>query len=565
MASLNEKEISKGKSISSALSRAQKMNKRFYFLGFIILSFVLIFIKTKNIYIAFRYSLWFSLLLGVSILLDYIVVRDTLIRKSSLFYGLISLFSLSYLLTITYSVYIIRLLVFSKIISVWIPYSILMSMLVVYYGSFLIRNTVFVGLIHSAIMIGAFFREIHVTIFSISMCVLAIPNIIIASDLESKFLFVKTKDIARAYFSTFSKSFEYLENIQEMIGEEKMIPSDIFMFKNTKGQIFWIVNNYFHYGPFMSIGSSEAPKMLIKSLKNVLVFKGPATHRENISTSRKTKKIIKRIVNGAMHVKTKDLLARYYSIEKDKFRVHCVDLSGAVLCFVDITKPGYDDIPQEPLDDIISSGGVCIVDLHTSRGSHAKLYDLTRKDIETLRSLIEEALEKLKYVEYSKSKASYANIIQRDWLEDVYSGGIHAILMEIRDKKILILNFDGNNMNNDTKEFLIKYLKKKGYEPIISTTDSHEKATPLGDYYMVGDLTSHYEIQKIVDDLIKSLEENLSSTIVGYRRIIHKAKILGDNWISMLHHSLKTTKRVLILVLLQVFLIMCLLPLSFFI
>jgi|GEM_PF-2879282 len=562
MISIGKKHVSSGKSLSSVIMGMQRITKSIYPIILVLLTFILIFIKNRDVILSLRYSLGFIGIILFSLLLDYPIVQGTVIKKQSLLYGLFSLFLLSYALTILYSLYIVQMNSFSKILSVWVPYSILMTMLVIYYSSFSALNALSVGAIHSIITIGALFHDIDFKMFLISMCVLAIPNIIIAGNLETRFLFVKTKDIAKAYLSTFSKSFEYLENIQDIISEEKRVFSDIFMFKNNRGQIFWVVNNYFHYGPFMSIGSSEIPKMLLAALKNVLVFKGPATHRENISTSKRARRVTKRIVNSAMHMRTKELMARYCVVERDKFRVHCLDLSGFVICFVDILEEGYDDIPQEPLKDMLWRKDLCIVDLHVSRGSHNKLRDFTRRDFQILKSLIESAMESVQKIKYVQAEVSYASFLPEGNFTDIYSGGVHAILFKIGQLKILILDFDGNNMEWSFKTSLIKYLKDKGYEPIISTTDSHEKATPLGDYYMIGDTTRFEDFKDVINDMIRMLERNLSHAIFGHRKISHKTKILGDNWLSLLHHSLKTSKRVFILILLQVVLIMCLLPLS---
>ncbi|MCD6502936.1 MAG: DUF2070 family protein [Euryarchaeota archaeon] len=562
MTSITRKHINSGRSLSSVITRLQKMNRGIYIIGLIIVSFILIFLKTKDIYTSLKYSVGFIGLLTFSIILESLVVRETVVKKFSLFYGLLSLFSLSYSLTLFYSLYIIRLVNFSKILSVWIPYSILMSMLVIYYTSFSLDNIIAVGLLRSVIIIGIFFHDIDFMIFGLSTCVLAVPNVIIASNMESKILSVKTKDIAKAYFSTFSKSFEYLENLQEIIGEDKSVITDIFMFKNRKGQIFWIVNNYFHYGPFGGLGSSEVPKMLLNALKNVIVLKGPATHRENISTARRAKKIVKRIVNSAMHVRTRPLVGRYHVLKRDKFKVYCIDVLGHYMCFVDILAEGYDDIPQEILGNLSDLENVCVIDLHTSRGSHGRIYDFTKKDFEVLVSLINDVIKEVNKKEYVEVEISYCKYVPKEGFDDIYSGGIHALLLKVGSKKILLLNFDGNNMALDLKRDLQKYLRAQGYEPIISTTDSHEKATPLGDYYMVGDLTRFESLREILDKMLMTLEKNLSSAVFGYRRIRYKTRILGDSWLSLLHHSLKTSKRVFILVLLQVILIMAMIGIS---
>jgi len=555
METITKESIKSGKRLSRFALRIRRSSVYFSII-FIILSFLLLFIRLRNFYKSFEYSvlILFEVLIGTFI--AYLASRRVTIRPSVVFTGLISLYFLSYFLTCLYTLYILRLNILDIMLSVWIAYTILMTPLILYYTSFSIPSTLLSSCLYALILIGLNWDKLILNIFLVSIFVLSIPEVLIVLTLETRGSPIKMSDVAHAYFKTFSKSHEYLEYLQNTIGEKETLFSDIIMFRNSN-QIFWIVNNMFHYGPYYAIGSSNVPGMIINSLKNVIVFKGPSTHRENISMNKIARSIVKKITNTALHLKLKPIKARYEIIENNLFKAYLIDLSGKILCFVDIKKRGYDDIPWDVFKRLYFIEEISIVDLHTSKGLNDPFKDFKVSDIEALIDLINRGITKLKSKEYSENVwISYAHKIVSE--SDICSGGIHALEIQIGNKKFLIISFDGNNMEKTLKDAILSHFSRAGYVTIIATTDSHEKTSPLGDYYPVGSITSPQKIINILDDILKDLERNLSEGLVGHRRLRYTVKIVGDNWIYLLRNALKTSKRTIFLVASQVVVIMLL-------
>ncbi|RLE44070.1 hypothetical protein DRJ22_06225, partial [Candidatus Woesearchaeota archaeon] len=526
---------------------------------FIVLAFIILFIRIKDFYRSLEYSVLILFEVLVGMFITYLVfkkAKKVTIRPSVVFTGLTSLYSLSYFLTCFYTLYILRLDVLNIMLSVWIAYTILMTPLILYYTSFSLPSTLVSSGLYALILVSLNWDKLIHHIFLVSVLVLLMPEILIVLTLEIKRNPIKMSDVAHAYFKTFSKSHEYLEYLQNTIGEKETLFSDIIMFRNSS-QIFWIVNNMFHYGPYYAIGSSNVPGMIINSLKNVVVFKGPSTHRENISMNKIARSIVKKITNIALHLKLEPIKARYEITENKLFKVYAIDISGKILCFIDIKERGYDDIPWDVVRKLSHIKDLSIVDLHTSKGLDDPFKDFKLSDIEALIDLISDTISKLKSKEYSRNiLVSYAHKIVSE--DDICSGGIHALEMQIENRKFIIISFDGNNMEKSLKEVILTHLTRAGYVPIVATTDSHEKTSPLGDYYPVGSITSSDKIISIINELLNDLEENLSEGLSGHRRLRYTVKIVGDNWIYMLRNALKTSKRTIFLVASQVLVIMLL-------
>ena len=273
-----------------------------------------------------------------------------------------------------------------------------------------------------------------------------------------------------------------LEEILDSIGKKCNTLVSVLSFRQQNGKHihkYHLVIPNIHYGPFGTLGSSAFTcdiKKLNDSSNSYIAFHGAATHDLNLTTSRESRRIIRKIEGMSSKLS--------YSTSKIKYlkgAYHDAICDGLIMGKNAIIS--FSRYPKTT-EDISFGAGLSLMNLGKSAGYDTVVIDEHNAETGNVDRFYPGDVEFYEYYKaaddfFSKIKKSKSNVspltlgyYHFDYNDN--SMGCAGINILVLASKYILIIFDSNGMDINFKSKLEKSIKKKYKLPaIIYTTDTH--------------------------------------------------------------------------------------------
>jgi len=317
-----------------------------------------------------------------------------------------------------------------------------------------------------------------------------------------------------------------LEDLFDQVGIDSKIPLGVMNFKLDK--VYSFVVPYIHFGPFGSLGGSDAPGYISSMMENrVMVLHSTATHDLNPTNRNEIVKIAnkaKESING----KFSDAKGAFIEAGYGNARIHGLVINDSVL--VSLTRAPY------VTEDIDISVGCLIMEKLKKKFKNVIVADEHNSSAEKITSfefISEEANEYMKAADALLAKDFQLSKIEAGFeqlkpnLKTMGSNGIWLALFRIGERKVAYVTIDGNGIARESKERLEKEMESIGITPIIMTTDSHEKNAVSGvvnevalDNEMITDIIGKLSVMKTAQFSANSSVQETEMKVLGPKQSI---------------------------------------------
>lgn len=293
---------------------------------------------------------------------------------------------------------------------------------------------------------------------------------------------------------------------------DRRVPVSAMVFKSESGIKAVFAAPYMHPGPFGSIGGSDIPNKLRRSLgmDNLMVFHTTTTHDNNIADEKDVKKIadaLREIIHGDCEQSTMSDLAR--------FRVDGV--SAMAQRFGDYFFIAL--LPEKAeFDDVELSTGLAIrkiamkfakdaivVDAHNCFDENSLPLSLTHHDISEFSSVLRD-LKADRKIRMGYSRVEIGG-------ESIGPGGVQAAVFEYGEKRIAYLLLDGNNVKRGLREEIRKAMDFVDDVEVFST-DNHLVNATMMDVNPVGERDPWDLVIEACVEAVRKAIENIEDVCV---------------------------------------------------
>ena len=265
-----------------------------------------------------------------------------------------------------------------------------------------------------------------------------------------------------------------LEDLFDRVGVDSRVPLGVMNFK-TDG-IHSFVVPYIHFGPFGSLGGSDAPGYISSLMDNRAIVMHPtATHDLN-PTSRNEVMGIAGKASESLNGKFSEAKGAFIESSYGNAKMHGLVINDTLL--VSMTRAPY---VTEDTDVSVGClimerlrkrfGKVIVADEHNSSAERITSFDFVSEEANEYMKAAEALLDR----EFTLSKMEAGFGQTRPKLKTIGSNGIWMALFKAGDKKAAYVVVDGNGLARASKEGLEKAISEAGALPIVMTTDSHER------------------------------------------------------------------------------------------
>lgn len=277
-----------------------------------------------------------------------------------------------------------------------------------------------------------------------------------------------------------------------------------------------LISTSFHPGPLRNIGGVKIVERILEMGKTMYLHSA-TTHDHNLVSKEEVENVISQINCDGCVIDAMEP----YIIEGERFKLIIFPFSKFRLIVVS-GKKAIDDLPVEIQEFAEKFGDAWIVDAHNS---FEEEFDIKKEDVEEIKGLIEKAMnrdseiKKLRYA-FTKKKVESKNVC----------GYLALLILDYDGSKYAIVMIDSNNIAKNLRIKIEEYLKEKGYNPVIISTDNHSKTgiSPKIGYKPAGDDES--DIKAVFDFLntsIKTIKSGLKSGEIKYSKKSVVAKVMG--------------------------------------
>ncbi len=292
-----------------------------------------------------------------------------------------------------------------------------------------------------------------------------------------------------------------------------------------------LMSSSFHPGPLRNIGGARLVEEMLRRYGGIYMHSA-VKHDSNPSTSRDVEKIVESV--SCTGVKLKPLKPlKPAEIDGERFTILVFPFDRLKIVFIS-GKEAIDDIPEEIATFAEKVLGECIVvDCHNC---HKSGYELTKEDLDELRSLIERAGG----IDFDGVKEFKYAFLGKDFETKNTCGKIALLLLDYDGDKYAILMLDGNNICCDFRRDIENWFKSAGINGIVISTDNHAKTgiSPKIGYMPVGsDEVERKMIADFVKEAIKTTPERTES--IAYSRNEVEVKVMGNAFFKSVENAFR--------------------------
>lgn len=455
----------------------------------------------------------------IALLIVYFAVLYVILRKVIDIKKIVIIFTIAYITGLLFYI--------SQHIPIFTVLMVMILVLLIFILSYVLANNI--AFVISAIYLPA----IYISLGSSSWNEIFVTSLVIWSVSNILFLYFITSATLRLFniniknlFSKFFISWFYddpaLEDVLNKIGKVKEVDVDVIYLK-IKDEIIYMIIPNFHFGPFGSIGSADAPAVFNQTMPNNLVFHGLSHHDRDVTSREQIEKLAVEIAKTPIG-EFRKLRMKYKRYGKDYARAD-------VMFIDDLTLVGLTRYP-EVTEDVSSLGGELlraelraivkspiIFDQHNSDAKTIKYFSTDTEEFQEYLGVIRKIKpqEDLNYAKGRYTKIPYGTDT------GLGSNGINILQLLAGGQKIAIINIDGNGISSSSHKKIEEIAKKYDYTPIVTTTDSHENNDVVG---IINDV-------ELSDFTITSIENVLKiepsdDVYYSYRRFKFELNMLGE-------------------------------------
>ncbi|MEM0148057.1 MAG: DUF2070 family protein [Candidatus Micrarchaeaceae archaeon] len=320
---------------------------------------------------------------------------------------------------------------------------------------------------------------------------------------------------------------------------------DILIFiKNRIKAIFFIPG--IHYGPMGNLCGSNFPYLLedyTEKKYKIPLFAMHSTTNEDLNpvSAAEINKFKSLIRNEIKYNAGKNSRVRF---EKGRYRnsrvtalcfdkVSLVTFSRAPAITEDIT-PEASSMFKLLLDKKI--GESILIDAHNSRYETAKKQDLEniKIDSRTAKEYIN-AIDNLKQIHDAKEiKLGIGKVELYKKLKkplDLAQGSLNIAIFQLNSFKYAIVQFNSNNIFPSLRNKIIKYMKKKGIDAEVYTTDTHAvNSISIDASNVLGKFTSFNKLVRPLNEATEQALKNMEVVKIRHeQKLIRNFKVWGYN------------------------------------
>jgi len=314
----------------------------------------------------------------------------------------------------------------------------------------------------------------------------------------------------------------------------------------------------FHPGPFRHIGGGMLVDVLSREVERLgftfTFLHGVGSHERDPVSRHAVSKIVNAVKNALYHMQDGTPAS---GVAPTKVVVGDVKLVGFSLgtlphlAIVSRVNSATDDIPLWVAQRV--EGGMFV--LVDAQNRFDGVVRWRETDVENLAEAIKILHEtpRCNSFEIGVGKAS-AEHIDPLGLE-IGPAGVSAIVTACDGKRGLLIVFDGNNLDKQLYDELMRRYEAKYDVVEVATTDTH-RSTGVGfgkGYRVVGEWLSHRRILEVVDRAVKAAEASLGPHRVSYQRLEVEAEVLGELGFQKIQGAVRIYKRVGVLIVSVIF------------
>ena len=285
-----------------------------------------------------------------------------------------------------------------------------------------------------------------------------------------------------------------------------------------------LIAHAFHAGPFRNIGGATLVKRIL-SMENAVYLHSATNHDKNLATRREVERLVQSVSCSGENIAA----MKPYQVSNERFTVTVFPFERFRLMVVSGNEV-IDDLSSEIQEFADAFGDVLVVDAHNA---HRKGYEVTREDINTLKLLVEKAarIESEKSVlscSFTKKQVHAANIC--DYLA--------LLLLDYGDVKYALFMIDSNNIRKGFRLKIERFLREKGFQPVVISTDNHLKTglPPKLEYYPAGeDKSDHQAVFSFLQSVDFARMEDTGTVTYTKREV--ELNVIGNAFLENLERA----------------------------
>jgi len=285
-----------------------------------------------------------------------------------------------------------------------------------------------------------------------------------------------------------------------------------------------LVSTSFHPGPFRNIGSATMVKKIL-ARGNTMYLHSATNHDKNLVSHLEVQSIINKIDCPGSNLQAK----RPYRVANRSFTLTVLPFEQFSVMIISGNRV-IDDLTSAVQDYADQYGDILIVDAHNA---HQKGYEVHQGDISAINDLIDHAVNtssEPRTLTYSffKEQVSTPNIC--DYLA--------LLLLDYGEQRYGLLMIDANNIDREFRERVEHYMRRRGIEPIVISTDNHIKTglPPKLEYKPAGadrgDVRAVFSFLDAID-----FHAPTENGTISYMKASVEADVIGKNFLNDLEKA----------------------------
>ncbi len=365
-------------------------------------------------------------------------------------------------------------------------------------------------------------------------------------------------DILRLFSSyLYTALFEYSEPFERELSKRSVVRDvrvHLFML-NSDNNAYAVTIPELHAGPIAKVGGGYLISDLVSELSRyvnpVVYIHGVGSHELDPATRVDVRRVVRAVAN-----KVREYLNGWYvsnecvgkmpiQVQSRNFRITHVPLCEKSLIIVSRLVKSSDDIPPLSVYEELKKrvkldwDNVILVDAQNYY-SDDNTWD--ENDISELASLLSKIEELENQRLEIKSCVNHVSKYAFGPIQfEIGDNGLITWGLDINDRKVLLVIFDGNNLRRELADAIINEFRGSFDIVEVLTTDNHQYTgiarftRSRGGYKIVGDSISHELIMRNVRRSVKRCLNNLAMTHVRYYPVIVEGiRLIGDSFNNMI-------------------------------
>jgi putative membrane protein len=332
-----------------------------------------------------------------------------------------------------------------------------------------------------------------------------------------------------------------LEMHLEEMGENVDIDVSLLKFDSSKPKAAVIVP-LVHPGPFKNIGSSLLPSLLKKKFEeefgcDTCTPLGILGHELDLASQTQNSKIVSDVIAQARFKATNDLASPFVKVSEGYGTASCQIFGDTALVSLTLAPKTTEDLPQEVGQFVSRQTEKHGIKHAVVINAHNCLDDVvtTEEFMEELQSAVSKCLQKAIMSPTEPFMVGASTIFPEEFSlkQGMGTGGITAVVVQVRQQKAVYIVIDGNNMVQGLREEIISSLSSLGFdESEIFTTDTHAVSaivTGRRGYHPVGEVMDHEVLLHYIGEVAKKAEANLEACRAGcVRFVVPQVRVIGE-------------------------------------